>query len=40
MATPFGAEMSPPTQANAPKGAFGFIFMVILLNPIGRPSNS
>jgi len=35
MATPFGAEMSPPIQANAPKGALGFIFMVILLDLIG-----
>jgi multidrug resistance protein len=35
MATPFGAEISPPTQANAPKGALGFIFMVILLDLIG-----
>jgi MFS transporter, DHA1 family, tetracycline resistance protein len=34
MATSFGAELSPP-QANAPKGALGFIFMVILLDLIG-----
>ena len=35
MATSFGAEVSPPTPATAPKGALGFIFMVILLDLIG-----
>jgi MFS transporter, DHA1 family, tetracycline resistance protein len=35
MATRFGAEMSSPPQANVPKGALGFIFLVILLDLIG-----
>ncbi|HJZ49860.1 MAG TPA: hypothetical protein VKE41_21935 [Roseiflexaceae bacterium] len=35
MATPFNAEVSPPTHATAPKGALGFIFTVILLDLIG-----
>ena len=35
MATAFSTEKSPPTGANAPKGALGFIFMVILLDLTG-----